>query len=34
LLLRFRCTDPTPASYKYVAYSRIAKTLGVSYNSV
>ena len=24
LLLRFRCTDPTPASHKYVAYNRIA----------
>ena len=34
LLLRFRCTDPTPSSHKYLAYSRIAKTLGISYNSV
>ena len=34
LLIRFRRTDPTPTSHKYVSYSRIAKALGISYGSV
>ena len=34
LLLRFRRTDPTPASYKYVAYNTISKALNIPYNSV
>jgi hypothetical protein len=34
LLLRFRCTDPTPSSHKYVGYSAISKALNISYNTV
>jgi hypothetical protein len=34
LMLRFRRTDPTLASRKYVAYNGIAKALGLSYGSV
>jgi len=34
LLLRFRRSDPTPDSHKYVSYSQIAKVLGIPYNSV
>ena len=34
LLLRFRCTQPTPDARKYAAYSTIAQGLGISYNQV
>ena len=34
LLLRFRCTRPTPATRKYAAYSAIAQGLHMSYNQV
>ena len=34
LLLRFRCTNPTAFSHKYVAYSAISKSLNIAYNTV
>ena len=34
LLLRFRCTRPTPATRKYAAYSAIAQALSITYNQV
>ena len=34
LLIRFRRSDPTPDSIKYVSYSRIANVLGIPYNTV
>ena len=34
LLLRFRCTRPTPGARKYAAYSTIAQALPISYNQV
>ena len=34
LLLRFRCTRPTPATRKYAAYSTIAQGLQMPYNQV
>ena len=34
LLLRFRCTTPTAASYKYMSYNKIAEALDITYNSV
>lgn len=32
--MRYRCTDPTLTSYKYVSYLKISKALGVPYNTV
>jgi len=34
LLLRFRCTRPTPGAHKYAAYSTIAEGLHMTYNQV
>ena len=34
LLLRYRCTDPTASSYKYISYQNISKALSVPYNTV
>ena len=34
LLLRFRCTGPTPGAHKYAAYSTIAEGLRMTYNQV
>jgi hypothetical protein len=34
LLLRFRTTKPKASTRKYVAYSTIAKILGIRYNTV
>ena len=34
LLLRFRCTQPTPDAHKYAAYSTIAWGLSMPYNQV
>ena len=34
LLLRFRCTNPTAFSHKYVAYSAISKSLNIPYTTV
>ena len=34
LLLRFRCTNPTAKSLKYLPYGKIAKALDMTYNEV
>ena len=34
LLLRFRCTRPTPATHKHAAYGTIARGLSMPYNQV
>ena len=34
VLLRFRCTNPTAKSLKYLSYSRIANALDITYNDV
>ena len=34
LLLRFRCTVPTPTSFKYISYDAISRALNIPYNTV
>ena len=34
LLLRFRCTQPTPGAHKYATYDTIARALRMAYNQV
>ena len=34
MLMRYRCTNPTVNSYKFMTYRRIAEVLRISYNDV